>query len=43
MNRALAGLYRHGEIDAIYQRWLGNLGKPGTLLHAMYYLNTLPE
>ena len=43
VNRALANLYRHGEIDPICQRWLGNLGKPGTLLHAMFYLNTLPE
>jgi glutamate/aspartate transport system substrate-binding protein len=43
VNRALANLYRHGDIDPIYQRWLGNLGKPGTLLHAMFYLNTLPE
>ena len=43
VNRALADLYRHGDIDPIYQQWLGNLGKPGPLLHAMFYLNTLPE
>jgi len=43
VNRALAGLYRSGDIDAIFQRWLGSLGKPGSLLHAMFYLNTLPE
>jgi ABC-type amino acid transport substrate-binding protein len=43
VNRALANLYRNGDINTIYQRWLGNLGKPGTLLHAMFYLNTLPE
>ena len=43
VNRALANVYRHGDIDPIYQQWLGNLGKPGTLLHAMFYLNTLPE
>jgi glutamate/aspartate transport system substrate-binding protein len=43
VNRALVGLYRTGDIDAIFQRWLGALGKPGTLLHAMFYLNTLPE
>ena len=43
VNRALANVYRHGEIDPIYQRWLGNLGKPGVLLNAMFYLNTLPE
>jgi glutamate/aspartate transport system substrate-binding protein len=43
VNRALANVYRHGDIDPIYQQWLGNLGKPGTLLNAMFYLNTLPE
>lgn len=43
VNRALADTYRHGDIDPIYQQWLGNLGKPGPLLHAMFYLNTLPE
>jgi ABC-type amino acid transport substrate-binding protein len=43
VNRALANVYRHGDIDPIYQQWLGNLGQPGTLLHAMFYLNTLPE
>ena len=43
VNRALVGLYRSGDIDPIFQRWLGSLGKPGSLLHAMFYLNTLPE
>lgn len=43
VNRALANLYRTGDIDGIFQRWLGALGNPGTLLHAMFYLNTLPE
>jgi ABC-type amino acid transport substrate-binding protein len=43
VNRALVNLYRTGDIDGIFQRWLGALGKPGTLLHAMFYLSTLPE
>jgi len=43
VNRALVGLYRDGGIDPIFQRWLGHLGRPGPLLHAMFYLNTLPE
>jgi glutamate/aspartate transport system substrate-binding protein len=42
-NRTLAGLYRSGDIDPIFQRWLGGLGRPGPLLHSMFYLNTLPE
>jgi ABC-type amino acid transport substrate-binding protein len=43
VNRALANLYRSGDIDGIFQQWLGALGIPGSLLHAMFYLNTLPE
>jgi ABC-type amino acid transport substrate-binding protein len=43
INRALVALYRSGDIDAIFQRWLAPLGQPGPLLHAMFYLNTLPE
>jgi glutamate/aspartate transport system substrate-binding protein len=43
VNRTLAGLYRSGDIDPIFQRWLGSLGRPGPLLHSMFYLNTLPE
>ena len=43
VNRALVGLFRSGEIDTIYQRWLGGLGQPSPVLHAMIYLNMLPE
>jgi len=43
VNRTLASLYRSGDIDAIFQQWLGAMGKPGTLLNAMFYLNALPE
>jgi len=43
VNRALAEIYRSGDIDAIFYRWLGNLGKPGALLNSMFYLNALPE
>ena len=43
VNRALTEIYRSGDIDAIFYRWLGGLGKPGTLLNSMFYLNTLPE
>jgi ABC-type amino acid transport substrate-binding protein len=43
VNRVLTEIYRSGEIDAIFYRWLGGLGKPGTLLNSMFYLNTLPE
>jgi ABC-type amino acid transport substrate-binding protein len=43
VNRALVAIYRSGDIDEIYFRWLGALGRPGPLLHSMFYLNTLPE
>jgi ABC-type amino acid transport substrate-binding protein len=43
VNRALAGLYRSGDIASIYDRWFGSLGKPSAALEAMYLLNGLPE
>lgn len=43
VNRALVEIYRSGDIDEIFYRWLGALGRPGPLLHSMFYLNTLPE
>ena len=43
VNRALATIYRTGDIDGIFQRWLGALGIPGPLLHAMFYLSAIPE
>jgi ABC-type amino acid transport substrate-binding protein len=43
VNRALVDLYKRGEIDPIYQRWLAPLGPPGPLLNAMFYLNALPD
>jgi glutamate/aspartate transport system substrate-binding protein len=43
VNRSLVEIYRSGDIDDIFYRWLGALGRPGPLLHSMFYLNTLPE
>jgi ABC-type amino acid transport substrate-binding protein len=43
VNRALVGIYRSGEIDSIFYRWLGTLGRAGPLLNSMFYLSTLPE
>ncbi|HUH94904.1 MAG TPA: amino acid ABC transporter substrate-binding protein [Casimicrobiaceae bacterium] len=43
VNRALVEIYRSGEIDPIFHRWLGGLGEPSPLLNAMFYLSTLPE
>jgi len=43
VNRALAELYRTGDVVQIYNRWFGPLGQPSTELRAMYILNGLPE
>jgi glutamate/aspartate transport system substrate-binding protein len=43
VNRALAALYRSGEIEPIYERWFGGFGKPSPAIQAMYLLNGLPE
>jgi ABC-type amino acid transport substrate-binding protein len=43
VNRVLAGVYRSGEINAIYDRWLGPIGRPSLLLSAAFYLQGLGE
>ncbi len=43
VNRTLASLYRSGEIAPIYDKWFAALGRPSTLLQAMYLLYGLPE
>lgn len=43
VNRALAAIYRSGDISIVYERWLAPLGKPSLLLDALYYLQRIPE
>jgi len=43
VNRALARLYRTGDIQKIYDRWLGKLGAPSVLLSAAYFIQGLAE
>lgn len=43
VNRVLARVYRSGEIEKIYARWLGPLGPPSLLLSAAYFIQTLAE
>jgi ABC-type amino acid transport substrate-binding protein len=43
VNRALAGLYRSGNVAVAYERWFGGFGKPSPAIQAMYLLNGLPE
>lgn len=42
--KAMAEIFRSGEIDAIYEKWFGPLGVPQTdLLKAAFQINALPE
>jgi ABC-type amino acid transport substrate-binding protein len=43
VNRALARLFRSGEIKSIYDRWLGSLGPPSLMLSATYFVQGLAE
>ena len=43
VNKALTQVYMGGEIDGIFSKWLGKLGRPSGLLAAMYLLNSIPE
>ena len=43
VNRVLARVYRSGEIEKIYARWLGPLGPPSVLLSATYYIQAISE
>ena len=43
VNRELARIYRGGDIEKIYGRWLGPLGPPSLLLSATYFIQSLSE
>ena len=43
VNKALTQVYLSGDIDTIFSKWLGKLGRPSSLLGAMYILNSIPE
>jgi glutamate/aspartate transport system substrate-binding protein len=43
VNKALTQVYVSGDIEGIFQQWLGKLGRPSGLLAAMYLLNAIPE
>lgn len=43
VNRVLAGLYRTGGIETIYNQWLGKLGPPSLLLSAAFFVQGLAE
>lgn len=43
VNRALARLYRSGEVLKVYERWFGQWGAPSALTLGMYAIEGLPE
>jgi ABC-type amino acid transport substrate-binding protein len=43
VNRALAQVFRSGDIADVYERWLGHFGQPSLLLSALFYLQQVPE
>ena len=43
VNTALSQVYSSGEIDKIFQQWLGKLGRPTGLLAALYLVQIVPE
>jgi ABC-type amino acid transport substrate-binding protein len=43
VNRALTQVYQGGEIETIFARWLGKLGRPTGVLAAMFLLYSIPE
>ncbi|MCC6378153.1 MAG: amino acid ABC transporter substrate-binding protein [Burkholderiales bacterium] len=43
INRELTRVYVSGEIEEIFARWLGKLGRPSGMLAAMYVLNAVPD
>lgn len=43
VNRELTRIYVSGEIDEVFARWFGKLGKPSPMLAAMFVLNAIPD
>ncbi len=43
VNRALAALYRSGDVVPIFEKWFGSMTTAGPVIGIMYILNGLPE
>jgi ABC-type amino acid transport substrate-binding protein len=43
VNRALAALYRSGDVVPVFEKWFGSMSTAGPLIGAMYLINALPE
>ena len=42
-NKALTQVYMSGDIEKIFDQWLGKLGRPSGLLALMFLLNSIPD
>lgn len=43
VNRALASMYRSGEVGPIYEKYFGSMTTAGAMIMGMYLMNGLPE
>jgi ABC-type amino acid transport substrate-binding protein len=43
VNRALAAMYRSGDVVPLFEKWFGSMRTAGPLIGAMYLINSLPE
>jgi ABC-type amino acid transport substrate-binding protein len=43
VNRALAAMYRSGEVVQLFEKWFGSMSTAGPLIGAMYLIHALPE
>ena len=43
VNRALAALYRSGDVVPVFEKYFGSMSTAGPLITAMYMMNGLPE
>jgi ABC-type amino acid transport substrate-binding protein len=43
VNRVLTRLYRSAEVVPIYEKWFGPFPEGGSLIAALYVLNSVPE
>ena len=43
VNRALAALYRTGDVVPVFEKWFGSMTTAGPFIGAMYLMNGLPE
>jgi ABC-type amino acid transport substrate-binding protein len=43
VNKALTQVYTSPDIEGIFMKWMGKLGRPSPVLAVMYLLNSIPE